>query len=73
MACCAATCLQRRTARDGGASRLLWRNPYQTITVLTLAGEEYQVHGVFRFGQRATSVLLPGFTVDVAAALAAGQ
>ncbi len=45
----------------------------QTITVLELVGEEYQVHGEFHPGQQATSVLLPGFAVDVAAVLAAGQ
>lgn len=42
----------------------------QTISVLTLVDDEYQVHGEFHPGQLATSVLLPGFTVDVAAAFA---
>jgi Uma2 family endonuclease len=42
----------------------------ETITVLTLAGGAYATHGTFRPGERATSVLLPGFEVDVAAALA---
>lgn len=36
-----------------------------TITVLTLAGTSYMVHGEFRTGQRAASVLLPGFDVMV--------
>jgi Uma2 family endonuclease len=42
----------------------------ETITVLTLAGDAYATHGTFRAGERATSVLLPGFAVDVTAALA---
>ena len=38
----------------------------ETITVLTLAGGEYAVHGVFRRGGQATSVSLNGFAVSVA-------
>jgi Uma2 family endonuclease len=45
----------------------------QRITVLTLDGDSYREHGVFRPGERATSVLLPGFGVDVMAVFAAGQ
>jgi len=45
----------------------------QRITVLTLDGDTYREHGVFRLGERATSVLLPGFGVDVAAVFAAGK
>jgi Uma2 family endonuclease len=47
----------------------------ETITVLTLpAGQtEYAVHGEFKPGQQATSKLLDGFTVDVAACFAAGK
>ncbi len=37
------------------------------ITVLTLRGEQYEIHGAFEAGQQATSVLLDEFTVDVAA------
>jgi Uma2 family endonuclease len=46
-----------------------------TITVLTLPANatEYVVHGEFKLGQQATSVLLPGFAVDVAACFAAGR
>lgn len=40
------------------------------ITVLTLDGETYVVHGEFKRGEQATSKLLPGFAVDVATALA---
>jgi Uma2 family endonuclease len=40
------------------------------ITVLRLDGGRYAEHGAFLRGGRATSVLLPGFEVDVTAALA---
>jgi Uma2 family endonuclease len=43
----------------------------RTITVLTLEGDAYREHGVFAPGARATSVLLAGFVVDVAAVFAA--
>ena len=39
----------------------------QTITVLALDGESYVEHGTFARGGSATSPLLNGFTVDVAA------
>jgi Uma2 family endonuclease len=45
----------------------------QRIVVLTLDGKTYREHGAFRPGETATSVLLPGFTVPVAAVFAAGQ
>ena len=49
----------------------------RTITVLTLdgvpAGGPYRVHGEFRTGQTAASVLLPGFTAKVDAVFAAGE
>ena len=45
----------------------------ETISVLVLDGGEYRVHGEFRSGDTATSVLLPNFTVDVKATFAAGQ
>ena len=41
------------------------------ITVLTLSRERYEPAGVYKPGSQAASVLLPGFAVDVAAALAA--
>lgn len=44
----------------------------QQITVLTLVGTAYQVHGVFAAGTTATSVLLEGFNVVVADVFAAG-
>jgi Uma2 family endonuclease len=40
------------------------------ITVLTLEGQTYAVHGEFKRGEQATSKLLPGFGVDVTSALA---
>jgi Uma2 family endonuclease len=43
------------------------------ITVLTLDNEVYSEHGVFAEGEQATSVLLPGFSVDVAAAFDAAN
>jgi Uma2 family endonuclease len=44
----------------------------ERITVLVLAGNQYRVHGEFAPGQQATSNLLDGFSVDVAAVFAAG-
>ncbi len=43
------------------------------ITVLVLDGDAYRVHGEFTPGQQATSVLLAGFTVDVASVFEAGE
>ena len=40
----------------------------ETITVLTLHGNRYDEHGLFGRGAVASSVLLPGFGVDVAEA-----
>lgn len=37
----------------------------ETLTVLRLEGQQYVEHGVFRRGDTATSVLLPGFGVQV--------
>jgi Uma2 family endonuclease len=43
----------------------------ERITVLRLEGQRYVVHGEFKRGERASSALLQGFTVDVTAALTA--
>lgn len=45
-------------------------NKLKQITVLRLKEASYEVHGVFKSGQRATSRLLPGFGVDVSAVFA---
>lgn len=45
----------------------------ETIMVLVLKAGSYQLHGEFKSGEYATSDLLKGFTVDVAAAFAAGR
>jgi Uma2 family endonuclease len=45
----------------------------QRITVLTLEGLVYRVHGEYAAGTQATSLLLPGFAVDVAAVFAAAE
>jgi Uma2 family endonuclease len=44
-----------------------------TISVLTLDGEKYVLHGEFRSGEQATSVLLAGFSADVTAVFAAAR
>lgn len=41
-----------------------------TITVWSLQGDSYESHGEFVAGSQATSVLLPGFAVEVATLLA---
>ncbi len=41
----------------------------ETITVLTLQGDAYAVHGVFQRGEVANSILLAGFSADVSAVL----
>jgi Uma2 family endonuclease len=41
----------------------------ETITMLTLQGEAYATHGIFRRGESAGSLLLEGFSVDVNAVL----
>jgi Uma2 family endonuclease len=45
----------------------------RVVTVHRLTGEQYAVHGEFTSGQRATSALLSGFEVDVAALFAAAE
>jgi Uma2 family endonuclease len=45
----------------------------QRITVLTLDGQSYREHGLFKPGEQATSVLLAGFSVAVQEVFAAAQ
>jgi Uma2 family endonuclease len=45
----------------------------QKITVLSLKGRQYRVHGEFAPGERATSVLLKGFSVVVSDVFDAGR
>lgn len=45
----------------------------QRITVLTLVGGTYRVHGEFAVGRQATSVLLRGFAVSVDEVFASAQ
>lgn len=45
----------------------------RTITVLQLVGKKYVEHGKFRGDTEATSVLLPGFKVNVATVFAVGE
>jgi Uma2 family endonuclease len=45
----------------------------KTITVLTLSGKRYNVHGVFKAGMQGASNLLKGFKVAVTDVFAAGE
>jgi Uma2 family endonuclease len=45
----------------------------ERITVLTLQGKQYRLHGEFAPGEQATSVLLSGFSVDPSAVFEAGR
>jgi Uma2 family endonuclease len=62
-------------ARAGIAEYWIVDPQLRTITVLTLdrRRKRYRVHGVFSAGQTATSVLLPGLTVDVTACFREGE
>jgi len=45
----------------------------RTITVLILEETNYRIHGIFGVGSRATSAILPGFSVSVDEVFAAGE
>ena len=60
-------------ARAGIAEYWIVDPRERTITVLVLDGETYREHGIFGVGSNATSVLFPGFQIDVDAAFAAGE
>ncbi len=59
--------VKRRDYAEAGIPEYWIVNPMdETITVLTLAGEAYTEHGVFRRGQQAQSACLNGFALGVA-------
>jgi Uma2 family endonuclease len=63
---------KRREYAEAGIPEYWIVDPQQRrITVLSLAGGTYLVHGEFSEGQRATSALLTAFDCDVTAAFAA--
>ncbi len=64
---------RREYARAGVAEYWIVDPEQQRVAVLTLDGATYREHGNFGNGDRATSVLLPGFAVAVADVFAAGQ
>jgi Uma2 family endonuclease len=64
---------RREYARAGIAEYWIVDPAEQRIQVLTLAGQNYQVHGDFGSGDEATSLLLPGFCVSVDAVFTAGS
>lgn len=58
---------RREYARSGIPEYWIIDPLLREVAVLTLAGDHYDSVGVHRPGERAASVLLPGFDVDVAA------
>ena len=58
---------KRHDYAEGNVPEYWIVNPQtETITVLRLENGAYVEHGVFQRGQQATSVILPGFAVNVA-------
>ena len=64
---------RKEYARAGIAEYWIVDPQQEQITVLTLAGEQYEIHGEFGSDARATSALLDGFAVDVAQVFAAAN
>ena len=65
---------KRQEYAEAGISEYWIVDPQeQRITVLTLDGQTYRVHGEFVPGMQATSVLLPGFSVDVESVFAVAK
>jgi Uma2 family endonuclease len=59
---------KRRDCTDVGIPEYWIVNPFtETIAVLRLEAGGYVEHGVFARGERATSMILPGFAVEVGA------
>jgi Uma2 family endonuclease len=66
------TVTKRADYAEGGVPEYWIVNPIdETITVLRLEGEQYDEHGVFGRGDRATSTLLDAFGVNVTEVLEA--
>jgi Uma2 family endonuclease len=66
--------IKRREYAQAGIPEYWIVDPQEwEITVLTLTGGKYAVHGVFVPGERADSALLAGFNVDVAEVFAAAE
>ena len=60
------TQVKRSDYAEAGIAEYWIVNPLdESLTVLTLAGQTYREHGVFRRGQQARSALLPDLTVSV--------
>jgi Uma2 family endonuclease len=60
------TVVKRADYAEGRVPEYWIVNPIdETLTVLRLQGRQYVEHGVFRRGDKATSVILQGFAVDV--------
>jgi Uma2 family endonuclease len=60
-------------ARAGIAEYWIVDPQQRRITVLTLDGNGYRVHGEFAAGTTATSVMFPAFKVDVSSVFVAGE
>ena len=59
---------KRGAYAEGGVPEYSIVNPQtETISVLRLRGDTYEEAGVYRRGESASSVLLPGFSIPVAA------
>ena len=61
---------RREYARAGIPEYWIVDRKLKQITVLRLKDKKYEVHGLFKPGEQATSRLLPGFGVDVSAVFA---
>jgi Uma2 family endonuclease len=60
--------VKKRDYAQAGIPEYWIVNPLdETVIVYRLQGKRYVRHGLFRRGQKATSALLPGFTLDVTA------
>ena len=57
---------KRHDYAEGGIPEYWIVDPMtETVTVLRLHGKKYRKHGEFGRGESATSVILPGFSIDV--------